>query len=85
MNNLHTTVTTFFQKAWLSFSGLETLQGVCVEISLKTLQLIECLYTGSGGGEGCGGLSLESQVKFPYIYESHNFLEPLLVTVNTYM
>ena len=36
------------------------------------------------GLEGRGvGLSLQSRVKFPYIHESLNFLEPLLVTVNT--
>ena len=37
----------------------------------------------SQGLEGRGGgLSLESRVKFPYIHESRNFLEPLLVTMN---
>ena len=36
----------------------------------------------AGGGGGGGGLSLESRVKFPYIHESRNFLEPLLVTMN---
>ena len=45
--------------------------------------LVAGFTTGSGGGGG-GGLSLESQVKFPYIHESRNFLEPLLVTINTY-
>ena len=29
-----------------------------------------------------GDQSLESQVKFPYIHESRNFLETLLVTMN---
>ena len=36
----------------------------------------------SGGGNGTGGLSLESRVKFPYIHKLRNFLEQLLVTVN---
>ena len=34
-----------------------------------------------GEGSGRRDLSLESRVKFPYIHESRNFLEPLLVAM----
>ena len=37
----------------------------------------------NNGKQYQGGLSLESRVKFPYIHESRNFLEPLLVIINT--
>ena len=33
-------------------------------------------------GSGRGHLSLESRVKFPYIHESRNYLQPLLVSMN---
>ena len=41
-------------------------------------EIIKDLERGKGGG----GMSLESRIKFPYIHESHNFLKPLLVTMN---
>ena len=50
-----------------------------IEIAVSTGSGRVCVCGGGGGGE----MSLEPRVKFPYINESRDFLEPLLVTMNT--
>ena len=51
----------------------------CKPVKHLSMNIILDVWTGGGGG---WGLSLESRVKFPYIHESRNSLEQLLVTLN---